>query len=95
MQYALPDGQPADGAFPHNPNGSLADIAGICDPSGRIFGLMPHPEAYNHVTNHPDWTRLTEKQKRTGGSDKNRQGAGIRIFQNAVAYYRCQLMSGS
>jgi phosphoribosylformylglycinamidine synthase I len=87
LQYALPDGQAADGAFPHNPNGSLADIAGICDVSGRVFGLMPHPEAYNHVTNHPDWTRLTEKEKRTGGSDKNRQGAGIRIFQNAVAYF--------
>jgi phosphoribosylformylglycinamidine (FGAM) synthase-like amidotransferase family enzyme len=70
MQYALPDGQPADGAFPHNPNGSLADIAGICDPTGRIFGLMPHPEAYNHVTNHPDWTRLKE----------------IQIFKNAVSF---------
>ncbi len=57
LRYALPDGAAADGAFPWNPNGSLGDIAGICDPSGRIFGLMPHPEAYNHVTNHPDWPR--------------------------------------
>jgi phosphoribosylformylglycinamidine synthase I len=87
MRYALPDGQPAGGAFPHNPNGSLADIAGICDPTGRIFGLMPHPEAYNHVTNHPDWTRELEKKKRSGITDKDRMGPGIRIFQNAVAYF--------
>jgi len=86
MQYALPDGQAADGAFPHNPNGSLADIAGICDPSGRVFGLMPHPEAYNHVTNHPDWSRRNEEQKRSGNSRASNVGDGIRIFENAVAY---------
>ena len=61
----MPDGQSANGAFPHNPNGSLADIAGICDASGRVFAcLMPHPEAYNHVTNHPDWTRQDRKEKK-------------------------------
>ena len=49
LQYARPDGQPADGAFPENPNGSLLDIAGICDPTGRIFGLMPHPERATHL----------------------------------------------
>jgi phosphoribosylformylglycinamidine synthase subunit PurQ / glutaminase len=87
MQYALPDGQAAEGAFPHNPNGSLADIAGICDPSGRVFGLMPHPEAYNHVTNHPDWTRQLEKNKRAGTIDRSTMGAGIRVFENAVAYF--------
>jgi phosphoribosylformylglycinamidine synthase I len=59
MRYALPDGSPAGGAFPWNPNGSLRDIAGICDASGRVFGLMPHPEAFHHFTNHPDWTRRT------------------------------------
>lgn len=87
-QYAGPDGQAAGGAFPHNPNGSLADIAGICDPSGRIFGLMPHPEAFNHVTNHPDWTRRMEKSKRTGSREADSVGAGIRIFENAVAYFQ-------
>jgi len=89
MQYALPDGRAADGAFPHNPNGSLADIAGICDPSGRVFGLMPHPEAYNHVTNHPDWPRRNEEQKRSGKSPTCDAGDGIRIFENAVAYVGC------
>ncbi|MFH1076718.1 MAG: phosphoribosylformylglycinamidine synthase subunit PurQ [Pseudomonadota bacterium] len=58
LQYALPSGEPARGRFPYNPNGSLDDIAGICDPTGRIFGLMPHPEAFTHWTNHPDWTRI-------------------------------------
>ena len=87
MQYALPDGRPAAGAFPHNPNGSLIDIAGICDPTGRIFGLMPHPEAYNHATNHPDWTRRRERRKRAGNDDVA-LGQGIRLFDNAVAYFR-------
>ena len=87
MRYALPDGRAADGLFPHNPNGSLADIAGVCDPSGRIFGLMPHPEAYNHVTNHPDWTRVRERQRRAGGREQDLVGAGIRIFENAVAWF--------
>ncbi len=88
LQYALPDGSPAGGVFPDNPNGSLADIAGICDPSGRIFGLMPHPEAYNHVTNHPDWTRHKEKEKRAGTGSQGRLGDGIRIFENAVAFFQ-------
>ncbi len=86
LRYALPDGNPANGAFPHNPNGSLADIAGICDPTGRIFGLMPHPEAYNHVCNHPDWTRQKEKMNRTGKSYSSDMTPGIRIFRNAVEY---------
>ncbi|MGD9246681.1 MAG: phosphoribosylformylglycinamidine synthase subunit PurQ, partial [Desulfobacteraceae bacterium] len=55
LQYGLPDGQLSQGIFPANPNGSIMDIAGICDPSGRIFGLMPHPEGFNRWTNHPDW----------------------------------------
>lgn len=87
MQYALPDGRPAGGSFPHNPNGSLIDIAGICDPSGRIFGLMPHPEAYNHVTNHPAWTRQLEMNKRAGVPAGETVGMGIRLFENAVAYF--------
>jgi phosphoribosylformylglycinamidine (FGAM) synthase-like amidotransferase family enzyme len=80
--------------FPHNPNGSLADIAGICDPSGRVFGLMPHPEAYNHVTNHPDWTRQTEKEKKDRGQRQEQAGGrDPGIFQNAVAYFM-RLRSG-
>ncbi len=88
LRYALPDGRPAEGQFPFNPNGSLYDIAGICDPSGRIFGLMPHPEAYNHFTNHPDWTRRREKLKRQKMPIDPGPAVGVRIFQNAVDFVR-------
>src|SRR5262249_19604956 len=51
------DGGDAHGAYPANPNGSQADVAGICDPSGRVCGLMPHPERHVDATQHPRWTR--------------------------------------
>ena len=86
LQYAKPDGQAAGGEFPHNPNGSIADVAGICDPTGRIFGLMPHPEAYNHWTNHPDWTRRQALQKRQNQTFADSQPVGIQFFQNAVDF---------
>jgi len=57
MTYVHPDSGEPSMEYPHNPNGSPMAIAGLTDPSGRILGLMPHPEAYNHVTNHPAWTR--------------------------------------
>jgi phosphoribosylformylglycinamidine synthase I len=88
LQYAGPDGNFAQGHFPYNPNGSLYDIAGICDPTGRIFGLMPHPEAYNHWTNHPDWVRTKEKFKRQGGIPDSGPTVGIRMLQNGVDYIR-------
>ncbi len=81
VRYALKDGSAAAGAFPANPNGSTDDIAGICDPSGRIFGLMPHPEAFLDRTNHPRWTRETLPE----------EGAGLKLFQNAVAFARTHL----
>jgi len=87
LKYALPDGQPAGQAFPHNPNGSIDDIAGICDPTGRIFGLMPHPEAYNHWTNHPDWPILKEKLKRKGEAFPSGLTPGVEILRNAVDYF--------
>ncbi len=80
LRYATADGQPAEGAFPANPNGSLMDIAGICDRSGRIFGLMPHPEAYNHRTNHPDWTLRKARGEKTDAG----LTPGVQIFRNAV-----------
>jgi len=83
MRYAGPNGRPAAGQFPLNPNGSLDDIAGICDPTGRIFGLMPHPEAFNHSTNHPDWSRR-KCRPLTESSDIL---SGLKIFENAVAYF--------
>jgi phosphoribosylformylglycinamidine synthase len=86
MRYILPDDQPANGAFPFNPNGSTRDIAGICDPTGRVFGLMPHPEAFNHWTNHPDWTYRKEQFRRRGIPIPE-EGDGIKIFRNAVRYF--------
>jgi phosphoribosylformylglycinamidine synthase I len=87
FRYSLPDGSAAKGEFPFNPNGSVEDIAGICDITGRVAGLMPHPEAFNHFTNHPDWTLLKEEYKREGMAIPP-EGAGIRIFRNAVDYFK-------
>lgn len=64
--------------YPLNPNGSQSGIAGICDPSGRFFGLMPHPEAFLHRTNHPRWTR----------EDLPEEGVGLAIFRNACEYVK-------
>ena len=64
-----------------NPNGSQADVAGITDPSGRILGLMPHPEAFLYPENHPTWTRHRS-------SDGEAFGEGLRIFRNGVDYAR-------
>jgi phosphoribosylformylglycinamidine synthase subunit PurQ / glutaminase len=86
MQYADDNGNAAGGVWPLNPNGSLRDIAGICDATGRVFGLMPHPEAFNHVANHPDWTRKKEAFARRGQTTLPEEGEGIRIFRNAVDY---------
>jgi len=69
-------------AYPANPNGSLAAIAGICNETGRVFGLMPHPEAYLHYTNHPRWTR----------EELPEEGGGLAFFKNAVATIREELL---
>lgn len=86
MQYADASGAPAEGRFPENPNGSIMDIAGICDPTGRVFGLMPHPEAFHHPTHHPHWTRQKASVSRQGGVWGNPDTVGLNIFKNAVAY---------
>ncbi|MFC1534909.1 phosphoribosylformylglycinamidine synthase subunit PurQ [Thermodesulfobacteriota bacterium] len=88
MQYTDEKGDIANRNWPDNPNGSLKDIAGICDPTGRIFGLMPHPEAFHDFTNHPEWTRKKELLKRKGKELESREGDGIIIFRNAVEYVR-------
>jgi phosphoribosylformylglycinamidine synthase len=62
--------------YPHNPNGSVEAIAGICDPTGRIFGLMPHPERHVARIQHPSWTR----------SNKDGSGDGLAIFQSGVSF---------
>jgi len=88
---AGPHYRPAQGLFPFNPNGSLDDIAGICDPTGRVFGLMPHPEAFHHLTNHPDWPGLVEQRKRRG-LPLDWEGHGLKIFRNAVRFAQEHLL---
>ena len=80
LRYADPESGKPTQDFPHNPNGSTNAIAGICDPTGRIFGLMPHPEAYLSPFNHPHWTR----QKLNGVLPE--KGLGQQIFDNAVRF---------
>lgn len=79
LRYAAADGSKANG-FPENPNGSINDIAGICDTTGRVFGLMPHPEAFLSPYNAPDW----QKQQIEGTLPAF--GEGRMIFENAVRY---------
>lgn len=60
-----------------NPNGAVANVAGVCDPTGRVLGLMPHPERHIDRTQHPRWTR----------GEAGETGDGLRMFQNAVRYF--------
>lgn len=69
-----------DPPYPLNPNGSADAIAAICDETGRIFGIMPHPEGYLYPTNHPSWTRRESKGKPA------EYGQGLQILRNAVDY---------
>lgn len=65
-------------AYPDNPNGAMGDVAGVCDSTGRVFGLMPHPERFVDLTQHPRWTREPHRTK----------ADGLRVFQNAVRYFQ-------
>lgn len=88
-RYANENLEIANGVFPFNPNGSIDDIAGICDPTGRIFGLMPHPEAYLFPWQHPLWTR----QERQGTLPD--EGPGVQVFRNAVEFVQSELWGKS
>jgi phosphoribosylformylglycinamidine synthase len=75
LRYAGDGGRPV--GYPANPNGSQGDVAGLCDATGRVLGLMPHPERHVLPTQHPRWTRegLAE------------EGDGLRLFRNAVEFF--------
>jgi phosphoribosylformylglycinamidine synthase len=64
--------------YPDNPNGSQGAVAGICDATGRVLGLMPHPERHVLPTQHPQWTRLGLAP----------EGDGLRLFRNAVEFFK-------
>jgi len=81
--YSDPNYIGASMLYPENPNGSENAIAGLCDETGRIFGLMPHPEAYTHRTHHPRWTRE---------EDLPEDGMGLWLYQNAVRFIREELL---
>jgi phosphoribosylformylglycinamidine synthase len=66
------------GPSPVNPNGSQGDVAGLCDATGRVLGLMPHPERHVLPTQHPRWTRLGLAA----------EGDGLRLFRNAVEFFQ-------
>lgn len=80
LRYCDESGGPTM-AYPDNPNGSTAAIAGLSDPSGRLFGLMPHPEAYIARTHHPRWTRE---------SGLPEEGMGLWLYLNAVDFIRAE-----
>lgn len=77
FRYCWNDGKHADGAFPMNPNGSFHDIAGICNPDGTVFGLMPHPERAFYWWQQPDWTRQIRMPE---------YGDGKLIFESLVSH---------
>lgn len=72
--YAGNDGHPAGGKYPANPNGSIADLAGVCNPRGNVLGLMPHPENHIFPYQHPQWTRGIQR------------GSGLPLFENGIRY---------
>jgi phosphoribosylformylglycinamidine synthase len=74
LVYVHPDNHPANGEYPANPNGSMRDIAGICNAQGNVLGLMPHPENHIHAWQHPQWRREVERN------------SGLSIFRNGVKY---------
>ena len=74
FKYVDENGQ--DGDYPINPNGSVESIAGLTDATGRVLGLMPHPERFVRHTQHPRWSRMEED----GSVD------GMTIFTNAVKF---------
>jgi phosphoribosylformylglycinamidine synthase len=77
LRYADATGSPTE-RWPDNPNGSPGGAASLCDSTGRVFGLMPHPEAYLYPQNHPDWIA-----QRDGGR-LPRRGYGLGILANGV-----------
>lgn len=92
FRYCDEKGQSA--GYPENPNGSIDDIAGICDRTGRVLGLMPHPERHFFAQQHPAWTRMPRADSpRAGGTQAaSSRGQGRKIFENGVNYVKKNLL---
>ncbi|MBI2899338.1 MAG: phosphoribosylformylglycinamidine synthase I [Planctomycetes bacterium] len=80
LRYVDRDG--GEAGYPWNPNGSAGGVAGICDPTGRVFGLMPHPERFQDAVNHPQWVR----------KGKDLRPDGLLVFRNACEYVKGRLI---
>lgn len=81
IAFKYVDANGNEGGYPVNPNGSVESIAGLTDSTGRVLGLMPHPERFIRPTQHPHWSRLENKPA----------GQGMTIFENAVKYVQQNL----
>lgn len=79
LRYSSESGDHTNIPYPLNPNGAQRNVAGLCDETGRVFGLMPHPERHIDPTHHPRWTRAVELPE---------HGEGFRVFQNAVEWFK-------
>jgi len=77
LRYAQAGDSNNQVGYPENPNGSEGDVAAVCDESGRVLGMMPHPERHIDPTQHPRWTR----------GEGGQVGDGLRVFENAVRYF--------
>ncbi len=89
VAFRYVDENGSEGGYPINPNGSFDSIAGLTDSTGRVLGLMPHPERHVRFTQHPRWTRIRTPDARHQTPDSRHQtpdGDGMTIFTNAVKY---------
>lgn len=77
--------------FPISPNGSMRNIAGVCDPTGLVFGLMPHPEAVYAKWLHPHHTRDEAPGPESSDALGEWEGEGLQMFRNAVEYVKANL----
>lgn len=84
LTYVDTEGRPTE-SYPHNPNGAAGGIAGLCDPSGRVLGLMPHPERNIHPWQHPCWTRLGPRA----------EGEGLAFYRRMVEVARAGASSAA
>jgi phosphoribosylformylglycinamidine synthase I len=86
FRYIDENGQFPGGEFPANPNGAIYDVAAICDPTGRIMGIMPHPERNLFFYNQDNWPQIAENLRREG-KELPKEGEGMQMFRNAVEYF--------
>ena len=84
FKYVDKDGE--EGGYPVNPNGSVDSIAGLTDSTGRVLGLMPHPERHVRLTQHPHWSRLYNAEDRRQKTEDRKDGDGMAMFANAVKF---------